>query len=262
MNFRLRNIVITLLMTLSGWACSYTNPPIPSDVWPEVRANAPLSLAVECATKQVPIPQGVVFGGVVTANDKSGNFYQSILFEDESAAVELHIGLYDLHNSYPVGTRVAVRAEGLAVMSVDGVVQMGRTIASWSDYRVEPLGVPAVVDRCVVVVGAGEQVEPQRVLLDTLPEKMCGRLVRVEGLRYVGNESDWGSNPYSSTSYRLFRSPTGDSLAVCTSRYADFATKPLPVEDVDISGILYRDRQFGADMFILKPRTYEDIEHQ
>ena len=255
-------LYFVLLVLLLSWSCGYTNPPAPSEEWPDVRANAPLSLAAECATEGETIPQGVVFGGVVTANDRSGNFYQSILFEDQSAAVELHIGLYDLHNSYPVGTQLAVRADGLAVMSVNGVVQMGRTIASWSDYRVEPLGVPAVVDRCVVVVGRGEPVEPQRVLVDTLSERMCGRLVRVEGLRYVGDESDWGTNPYSSTSYRLFLTSAGDSLAVCTSRYADFATRPLPVGEVNISGILYHDRQFGADMFVLKPRTYEDIDNR
>ena len=261
MTFRLRHIALLVVASVL-WSCNYTNPPIPTCEWPDVEANTPLSLAAECAAEGKPIPQGVMFGGVVTANDKSGNFYQSIVIEDESAAVELNIGLYDLHNIYPLGTKVVVRAEGLAVMVVDGVVQMGRTIESWSDYRVEPLGIPAVVDERVVVVGMSKPTEPQNVLLDTLTERVCGRCVKVEGLRYVGDQSDWGSNPYSSTSHRLFTTLSGDSLAVRTSRYADFATQPLPTGEVHIGGILYHDHQFGADMFVLKPRTYEDIETQ
>lgn len=262
MTFRpLQHIVPIIVALLGSVACGYTNLPEPSDEWPEVSANAPLSLAAECAQEGVPIPQGVCFGGVVTANDKSGNFYKSIVVEDASESVELHIEHYDLHNTYPVGAEVVIGAEGLAVMEVDGVVQMGRKIASWSDYKVEPLGVPALIDERVAVVGKGAKVKPRRVAIDTLTERMCGRCVRVDSLAFVGDHSDWGSNIYSSTAYRLFRTPQGDSVAVSTSRYADFATQPLPTGLVSVGGILYHDRLFGADMFLLKSRTYEDIRH-
>ena len=258
MTFRFRNIVFLGLFILGG--CTYNNPPTPSTQWPQMRVTSSLSLAKECAVEGVAIPQGVVFGGVVTANDLGGNFYHTILLEDESAAVELHIDLDKLHNLYPLGCRVAVKAEGLAVMESDGVVQMGRTITSWSDHRVEPLGVPSLIDERIVVVGLGEPEEPQSVEVGELTEQMCGRCVRVEGLRYVGEEKDWGSNPYASTSNRLFVTPAGDSIAVRTSRYADFATQPLPVGEVSVGGILYHDRLFGADMFVLQPRTYDDIK--
>ncbi|MBR4850973.1 MAG: hypothetical protein IKU97_02815 [Tidjanibacter sp.] len=260
MTFRLQYIALACIVF--GWGCNYTNIPTPNEQWPEASTTSPLSLAAECAEEGVPISQGVVFGGVVTANDRSGNFYRTIVIEDESTAVELHIGLYDLHNLYPIGCRVALRAEGLAVMESDGVVQMGRTISSWADYKVEPLGVPSLIDKRIVVVGVGEPAEPQSVEASELTEEMCGRCVKIDGLRYVGEEKDWGSNPYSSTSNRLFITPTGDSLAVRTSRYADFATTPLPIGEVCVGGILYYDRLFGADMFVLKPRTYDDIQPQ
>lgn len=256
-----------VLWVLGGWLWGCTALPEPSPDLPTVEPNAPLALVAEWADRGVAMPEGVVFGGVVVANDWGGNFYRSIVVEDESGAVEVNIALYALHNLYPIGARVAIRAEGLSAMTYEGVVQVGRAPSPWNDYRVEPIGVPAEIDRRVVVVGnptEEEPVEPMVCRVGELTEQMCGRVVRVEGLRYVGTDTDWGSNAYASTSYRLFSTPEGDSLAVATSRYADFATCPLPADDVSVSvsGVLYRGRHFGADMYVLKPRTYEDICEQ
>ena len=74
MTFRLR--YITLVCLVFGCGCNYTNIPTPDEQWPKVSTTSPLSLAAECAEEGVAIPQGVVFGGVVTANDRSGNFYR------------------------------------------------------------------------------------------------------------------------------------------------------------------------------------------
>lgn len=225
--------------------------------------TAPIGVAAEAADSGQRLPEGVVFEGVVTANDCGGNFYQTIVVADQSGAVEIHLGLYDLHNLYPLGARVVVDASGMAAMWSGGVVQLGRKVAAWSDYRMEPIGVPAAIDRCVKCVSAEpEAVHATEVTAAELTEDMCGKLVRVRTLHHRGEELDWGSNPYSSTSHRLFVTEQGDSLVVATSRYADFATLPLPSvdESVDVVGILYRERLYGGDRYVLKPRHGDDLD--
>ena len=44
-------LYLVLLVLLWSWSCGYTNPPAPSEEWPDVGANTPLSLAAECATE-------------------------------------------------------------------------------------------------------------------------------------------------------------------------------------------------------------------
>lgn len=222
--------------------------------------NAPISIATSAASEpHHTLPEGVVVEGTVVANDIGENFYRTIVLQDPTASIELNVGLYDLHNRFPLGARLRVDIGGLKCLSYNGVVQVGRAIYEWDDEQVEPLGLRSEVDRRTQVVAVEPEPEPLRVSHEELSSDLCGRLVSIEGARYVGEQTQWGTTDYGSYASRLFLTRSGDSIAVSTSRYATFANDFIPTAEGTLRGILYRDRLFGADLYVIKMRTASDF---
>lgn len=63
--------------------------------------------------------------GNVTTSDREGNFFRSFFIEDETGAVEIRAGLYDLHAVYRLGQQVTVVADSLTLGLTGGVLQLG-----------------------------------------------------------------------------------------------------------------------------------------
>ncbi len=249
--------------------CGYDD--FSADDWSPVEVgtipNSDISLLLtHYSGGQTIIPDNVVIEGRVTANDRSGNFYRSVIIEDRTGAVELLIDLYDLHNIYRRGQRVVVRAEGLAMGSSGGVLQIGRHVNPWSSYRVEGFSSRAEVDRYVYRDSQVDEVLPTVVTTDRLNTQMCGQLVRLNNLTLSPSESGaagWAEspeeNPYSNYSVRFFHTEQGDSIAVVTSAYADFAHLSIPEDPLSLSGILlYGPYGSSVSRFALKLRDSLD----
>lgn len=92
--------------------------------------------------------QDIVVAGRVTTSDEAGNFFRSVVLQEDGTGVELMAGLDDLFRVYPPGCRIAVRLQGLAMCRRFGVVQIG-TMPAAGDYAVEAIGVRALLDRYV-----------------------------------------------------------------------------------------------------------------
>ncbi len=89
-------------------------------------SNASLSMLMErYYGDRTVITDDLVLSGMISANDESGNFYRSFVVEDESGAVEVCAGFYDVYRFYPKGHRVTIHAVGLALGCYYGVIQMG-----------------------------------------------------------------------------------------------------------------------------------------
>lgn len=129
-------------------------------------------------------------GGGSLRPTKRGNFFRSVVLQEDGTGVELMAGLDDLFRVYPPGCRIAVRLQGLAMCRRFGVVQIG-TMPAAGDYAVEAIGVRALLDRYV----ACETVDvlrpvPRIVAFDELAPDMCGCLVQIEDLTPLPSEED------------------------------------------------------------------------
>jgi hypothetical protein len=212
----------------------------------------------------------MVIGGYVTANDKSGNFYRSFIMEDATGAIEIRTGTYYLHNTLPEGRYVAVSLCGLAIGSYNEVLQAGLPPKASGAYQTEYMGHGAIMNRYVYPADEFRTIEPLQLYLGDLDETLCGRVVRIEGVRLSGEDNDpdeplWGAldpdSAYSSNSYRVFVTEYGDKIAVVTSNYADFAAEPLPQGTLSLTGILMRGKVTGGKtMYMIKLRSLYDVE--
>lgn len=231
--------------------------------------NAPLGMLMEnYFGDPYIISDELVFEGTVTANDRSGNFYRTFVIEDVFGAAEVNAGFYDLHNDYPVGTLVEVKAKGLAVGKYNGVIQIGRAINSYSSYRVESFAHPALISRHVSAVTVSRGVAGAATkTISSLLEKDCGRLIRIDGIMLREEErgeawafpGDGSRDPEEGV--RTFFDRDSCAVAVVTSGYAGFAGEPVPEGKVSITGILMYGK-FGVsrERFALKIRDTDDVE--
>lgn len=258
MSSKLHYILVLGAMLLVG--CGYDSHTPPSDLFDTTVPNATIEALRYYAEEGVEVAEEIVVEGTVIADDKSGNFYRAIVVEDSSGAVEVRLGLYDLGALYPIGCRVTIEARGLAVAYYDGVLTLGREIYDWSGGRMEPIEPRDEIFERIEVTAKGTPPQPTTLPIGALTTEMCGRLTRVEGVHYVGQESSWGITDYSTEAEREFTDTSGAKILVRTSRYADFAEHNIPTEEVAITGILYTKRYKGEDLFILKMRDLGDVE--
>ncbi|HRO17130.1 MAG TPA: DUF5689 domain-containing protein, partial [Ferruginibacter sp.] len=72
-----------------------------------------------------PITQDIVISGIVTANDKSGNFYKQLFIQDTTGAIQVLLNATNLYTTYPVGRRVYIKCNGLYISDDNGNMILG-----------------------------------------------------------------------------------------------------------------------------------------
>lgn len=71
------------------------------------------------------ITEDYIIKAVVVADDKTGNFYKTLVIQDSTAGIDLRINATNLFNIYPVGRRVYVKVKGMTIGDYNGNLQLG-----------------------------------------------------------------------------------------------------------------------------------------
>ena len=213
--------------------------------------------------KPIVVDSELHFTATVTANDKGGNLYQTFYVEDESGAMEVKAGLYNLYNYYPVGAVVEIELKGLSVGIWRNTLQLGVQSLMESYYPVDFVGYKPLLDMHISVVELGREPKPMELKLGEINGQMSGRLVRLSSLRLCeGEEITWAETLLDEAvgdGMRRFEDAEGKRIRVTTSRYADFATDEIPRGSVDIVGVLstYQSKD-GEQEVVIKMRGRDD----
>jgi hypothetical protein len=223
------------------------------------------------------VEQDMIVRGSVASSDMAGNFYRTLMIQDATGALELHTGLYEMHNTWPEGWRVTLRLKGLRLDVQNGILQIGAVPPPWSGYPVDYLGHRVVVEQYLVNEMIREPVSAPELPAGTLRGDMCGRLVTIPGMVLAGETPSSSTPPAGPVSwappipdpryppqsgYRKFKDAAWDSLVVHTSGYASFAAATVPSGTLALTGILGRGPvpgSGGRDVWILRLRNEEDL---
>lgn len=178
--------------------------------------------------------------GLVVANDWSGNFYKTLVVEDESGGIEIKLDREELFLEYWHGNKVRVNCNSLTLGAYGGLVQLG---VRSGDVRYETDYIPRNRIPSVVTNLPDEAREPLPALL-TIPEIFSsgpgGRYVNcyvaIKDVQFVDTELTW-SEPDVDTDREL-ADRNGNLISVRTSRYAEFAGYGLPRGSGTIRGVL------------------------
>ena len=247
-------------------SCHYNDADAPATAWSDSpEPNLAIgTLRARCATGRVLFgDEQAVLAGYVVSSDEADNFYQRLSVEDNSGALELWVGLYDLHNRYPVGCRVKIRAAGLCAVLDDGLLQVGLPGAS-SAEPVTTMGSKVIVDQHIFRTDKRLVPAPMLLGLPLPDDDDLGRLVCLHGLRLDPAVDTTWADPVAATprsAMLKFRAANGvDSIWVYTSGYATFAGQRVPLGEVSLTGVLQPARVNGRKTYQLKLRDEKDVQ--
>ena len=174
---------------------------------------------------------------VVVSSDEGGNFYKTMVVQDETGALQFQINKTGLYADYPVGQTVYIKCNGLVVGNYHGIYQIGwiyegsvgRIDGHFLDRYLFKDGMPTTVTPTEISTPAG---------LST--ENVC-RLVRIKNCEFA---SDAIGKPWSEeamTTSRAISKINGSDVTdfvVRTSNYAKFRKQLVPGGKGDLIGIL------------------------
>lgn len=174
---------------------------------------------------------------VVVSSDEGGNFYKTIVVQDETGALQIQINKSGLYADYPVGQTVYIKCNGLVVGNYYGIHQIG-WIYEGSVGRIDG----NFLDRYLFKDGLPGEVTPVDI---TSPAglntgNVC-RLVRVRNCEFADAAvgQPW-SEDAATTSRSIIKINDTDvsDFVVRTSNYAKFRKQLVPSGKGDIIGIL------------------------
>ncbi len=253
--------LVPIIVLLSSLLCGcYNNYGESSQKEFAERATHNIShLRALCGEVPYNISDEIVCIGRVTSSDTEGNFYRTVVIEDESGAVEVKLGIYNLARQYPIGLMVALRLEGTAIMLNNGVVEVGLPPSS-HDSSPREMESQEIIDRHIVRSYSVAPIQPLHTDIPSLDKTQCGRFLRIEHLRYspLDNEiTDTGKEYYRLTDQN------DNILYLQISPYAKFADIEIFDSEIDVQGILYHGsvdtEELDSKQFIIKPRYGDDI---
>ena len=190
--------------------------------------------------------------GVIAADDKSGNFYKNLIFQDETGdkAIALLIDNTDLYTQYPVGRRVFIHLKDLWISDYNGLPQLGYgSYVSGTSLRMA--GIPSVLMTKIVRQGKfGIPVVPTTVKINQLGEALLNKLVKFENVQF---KSASAGKPYADADLELSVKHTlaacdGGEVIVRTSGFSTFARDLTPEGSGSLVGIY---SVFGSDKQII-----------
>src|SRR5690554_4227010 len=122
-------IVGVSLSTLLFTACVKKDfkPPIDNSQYdPELHVTHTIQ-EIQTLPQGQMIEEDIIIQGVVVMDDKSGNYYKKIVFQDETGGIEILLDQNNLYNDYPIGRKIYVKLNGLYLGNYGSNLQIGYT---------------------------------------------------------------------------------------------------------------------------------------
>lgn len=240
--------ILALLVLLLASGCNYNRFHTPQEKEP-----APLPVATHTIAdlkamykgRPTTLAEDIVIRGVVSTDDRKGNFYRSIHIQDLSGGIELKMGMSNMSLLYRQGKEVAVLCRNLVLGKYGDMVTLG--FPSDED-RYENSFVPELIVPKVMLAGNYKGVDPEHITLDRIDKSRANMLIKIEELQFVASElgntyADPKNKSNVSAVNRTLIDKSGQSIILRTSSYAAFAGKKLPEGSGSVVALLtfFRD---------------------
>ncbi len=206
------------------------------------------------------ITEDKIIRGVVVMDDRSGNFYKTIVIQDATGGIEIKFNDGYLYNQYPVGREIAIRCKDLLLSDYGGVTQI---TGSTQEEAGQLSGVGITDGQARVQIERGEinkQITPRVITMSQIGDpEFISTLVQLEDVQFI--TADTGktyANPIAKTSLnRTIQNCGGiDGLLVRSSGYAEFAAVNTPSGSGVLTGVLSAFNS-DAQLYI---RDVEDVK--
>jgi uncharacterized protein DUF5689 len=224
----------------------------PFYVVPNITANKTLATFKARYTTTgtvVTITDSSIISGIVVANDQSGNIYKEIFIQDSTGGIALKLNGTNLYTSFPVGMRVYIKCQGLALSDYNNDMELG-AIDNTIPSNPAVTGIPQnLITQYVVAGSLNNTIVPKVVTLAQLAaaankqpylDTLQNTLIQVPNAEFAATDtgfvySDTSANKSSVS--RNLEDCSGGKTVLYTSGYADFAGVKLPSGNGTITAV-------------------------
>ncbi len=186
------------------------------------------------------IKNDLIIGGVVVMDDRSGNYYKSLVIQDASGGIEVRFNDGFLYNQFPIGRQIFIYCKDLILTDYNNLVQLSGGVLEQGG-SVSSVGLTEVQVRQKIVKGpmVGAPA-PRTVRINELNNSHISTLIRLEGVQFIAADAGKTyADPITKNSInRTLMDCSGNKLVLRTSGYADFAGETTPTGNGTITGVL------------------------
>ncbi len=227
---------------------SHLDPNIPCNVTLKQLSNIAFSMPATGAGSYRKLGDSTIYG-IVTADDRSGNFYKQIVIQDTTGGITVSIAQTNIYNDYPIGRKIYIHLKGLVIANYKGLPEIGQS-GSINGGTTAIAGIPSTLE-ATYITGASfpNTVTPQQVRLGDLvanPNKYLNKLVTIQNMEFDSSDVGitYAPSVYSGTiaaSLTVYdcndTNYTGASMIMYNSAYATFQTAITPSGKGTMTGI-------------------------
>jgi DNA/RNA endonuclease YhcR with UshA esterase domain len=191
------------------------------------------------------ITEDWIVEAIVVADDESGNYYKTLVVQDETGGIDVKINANSLFQTFWAGRKVFIKAKGLVVSDYNELIQLGGSVGFEDGdstlYSIEEW----LIDDHIIPGTWNNDVNPPTLSLNEVDKTYMSQLVRFEDVQFSGT---YINGTYADAENLQSRNITiqdceGSTLLVRTSGYADFAGDTVNSKRGNLLGIVsvYQD---------------------
>jgi hypothetical protein len=221
------------VLSLSGCKKEFDEPPGFGEDPAGVSANITIAaLKALYSGTFLPITDNLIIEGIVVADDKSGNFYKSIVIQDATGGILIKIDATELYNEYPIGRRIFVKCQGLVLGDFNKLIQLGIGTDNTDPASPVLISIPFYQkDRFILKGKYGITVDPVEVSITELDDSYQNMLIRINNVEFTDSDADmFFADAINKVSInRRLKDCFNNEIILRSSGYADFANTKTPV---------------------------------
>ncbi len=237
-------LLLSLLATVMTTACvdqDFDEPPIKVEVVePPQNLITIAELKARHTLGQIePIEDSVAIAATVVADDASGNYYKTLIIQDETAGIELKINTTDLYNDYPIGQQIFIQLKELFLGDYRGVTQIGGTTYE-DDGDIFVGGIEEVLIGDHISIGEADQpITPTVVTINQLDESYISQLIQLEKVQFTDSNAgvEFADSDNKRSINLNIEDCNGNVIILRTSGFADFANQLSPAGNGTLTAI-------------------------
>ncbi len=239
-------VLFTALLSLAVGACvkqDFDEPPVGGSVvniTPNITIKALKALHVTPDEGFDYIPDSLVVGGVVVMDDRSGNYYKTLVIQDATGGIEVKFNDGYLYNQFPVGRQIYINCKGMYLTDYAGLTQLVGSVVEENGQK-RSIGLTEAQVRTSVKKGTlGNAPTPKVVSIGDFNEDMLSTLIQLEDVEFTkADTAKTYADPVTKNSLnRTLEDCSGLLTLVRTSGYADFAGALTPGKKGTFTGVL------------------------
>jgi hypothetical protein len=204
---------------------------------------------------RLQIADDLVFEATIIADDQFGNYYKTIVVQDDQSGIEVKINDYDLYLTYAVGQKLLVSCKNLYVDTYGGVVQLGSV---YNDNGEEKFGGidPSSLSSHIQLISGGVALAPTVMEINSLNNEYLGMLIELQNVQFIEADLNKTYAESAASANRTLTNCNGTQTIVRTSSYADFAGNQIAQGNGSFVGIL--SAYNGSFQFLI--RNVNDLD--